>query len=96
MHGDQEPLTDELVEFEVVHMAALADLRSVDDHEQVVVVDVHPRDVVSLATSRMAIGWKPNSSASTCSTSSLHSGMSSQKKPFSRAAARAGPRGHSG
>src|SRR5918995_4241119 len=44
----------------------------------------------------MAIGWKPNSSASTCSASALHTGMSSQTNPSSRSrSSESSPRGRS-
>jgi hypothetical protein len=49
VHRHEEALADELVELEVVHVSALADLGRVDHHEEVVDVDVNPRHVVALS-----------------------------------------------
>ena len=48
MHGDQVVAADELVQLDVVHVAARADLRGVQHGEHVVGVDVDFGDVVAL------------------------------------------------
>ena len=48
MHGDQESFANELVKFEIVHVAVLTNLRSMNHDEHVVGVDVHSRRVATL------------------------------------------------
>jgi hypothetical protein len=48
MDGDQKVFADELVQFEIVHMAAGADLGCVHDDEQVVRIDMHSGNVVAV------------------------------------------------
>jgi hypothetical protein len=49
MHGDQEVLPNELVELEIMHVAACADLRCVHDDEHVVRIHMDSGNVVTVS-----------------------------------------------
>ena len=50
MDGDQVVLADELVKLDIMHMAALADLRCMNNGEHVVAVDVDLGHVIAIDT----------------------------------------------
>jgi hypothetical protein len=56
MHSDEEVLANELVQLEIVHVAACTDLGCVHDDEDVVRIDVDSRNVVAVLLSLIAIG----------------------------------------
>ncbi len=84
MHSDQEVLTDELIQLEVVDVSVLADLGGVDHHEEVVDVHVDPGHVVALA----AVADRHRVEAELLGEQPLGLGrpgpMSSQQKPSVR------------
>jgi hypothetical protein len=85
MDGDQVAGADELVQLDIVDVAALAQLGAVQHHEDVVTVGTHLGYGVTLDAGRMARGWKLNTSDRTRAAASSQTGMSTRTSPSSRA-----------
>jgi hypothetical protein len=85
MDGDQVAGADELVQLDIVDVAALAQLGAVQHHEDVVTVGAHLGYGVTFDAGRMARGWKLNTSDRTRAAASSQTGMSTPTSPSSRA-----------
>jgi hypothetical protein len=56
VNGSQEVLANELVQLQIVHVAACADLRSMHHDEHVVRIRMDPGNMVTVPASLIAIG----------------------------------------
>ena len=86
MDGDKVAVADELVELDVVHMAAGAGLRRVQHQEQMVVVAMDLGHLIAIRRIPNRERMEPErSSLSVCSACSSHTGTSTQTNPSVRA-----------
>jgi hypothetical protein len=84
MYGDQEVLPNELVQLQIVHVAACADLRCMHDDEDVVRIHMDSGNVVTVLAFGDRDRMKLKVIRQDRAASSLHWGMSSQRNPSVR------------
>jgi hypothetical protein len=84
VHGDEEVRGDELVQLEVVHMAACADLRRMHDSKDMVWIHMESGHVVTVPALGDRHRVKVKLILKIAWAVSLHSGMSSQRNPSAR------------